>query len=555
MVKPQRRENSELSSTLQQAQLWAEQDATAAIELLERKRKRFKNSPELHESLAYCYEKAGRFVDALKALDRVIELDAATGQTWATSGVLLMKYNEYAQAATALKNAVKAEPKCASYRHDYGNALYHLGNVALAAEQMEQACALTDDLIPWASLATIAPGNPAYSHQDVLRIRQTYAEKLAAIENCTSQTKRGVTNRKPKVAYFSSWFNKENYMKPVWGLINAHDRSQFEIVLLTDTPANNLPGYEPCEQDAIHETGKLSNQQLRDLIQSLDIDILVDLNAYSTIPRLGVFAKPLAPVTIAWFNMYATSGFSGFDYIWGDQVTVRSEEEQAYSEEVLRLPQSYLTFTVSHAAPPVVDPPCLKNGFVTFGSLTSQYKLTDIVFDAWAKILRQVPGSRLFLGNVTLDASCNREYIQEQFHKRGVDPSRLEMKGRAPHREFLEYYNSIDIALDAFPYNGGTTTMEAVWQGVPVITFDGDRWASRTSASILAGSHMMKFVADDLESYVQTAVDLANEKDVSEKLRELRHSTRDQLLKSPACDTKSLARSVEEIFLQITEFV
>jgi predicted O-linked N-acetylglucosamine transferase (SPINDLY family) len=165
--------------------------------------------------------------------------------------------------------------------------------------------------------------------------------------------------------------------------------------------------------------------------------------------------------------------------------------------------------------------------------------------------LRFVPNSRLLLGNVELDSACNRDYVAQRFSQRGIAADRIEFRGRADHRTFLEYYNAFDVALDAFPYNGGTTTMEAIWQGLPVITYIGDRWASRTSASILAGTRMTEFVATSVDGYVRTAVDLACDPQVAERLRSLRHSMRDSLDECPSCDTWALARAMEALYQQI----
>ena len=188
---------------------------------------------------------------------------------------------------------------------------------------------------------------------------------------------------------------------------------------------------------------------------------------------------------------------------------------------------------------------------MTFGSLVTQYKITAPVLDAWAAVLQAVPTARLLLGNTELDSACNRDYVAARFKQRGIDAARIEFRGRADHRTFVEYYNAIDIALDAFPYNGGTTTMEAIWQGLPVITFDGDRWASRTSASILAGTPLTQFVATDVEGYVQTAINLASDPYVAERLRSLRHSMRGLLMDCPACDTQALANAMEALYREI----
>lgn len=527
-------------------------DAARAIEILEAAVQRDPQNPQLLETLAQAYEGGGRIMDALRQLDRIIDIDAATATTWQRTGQLLTNVREYAQALGAFEHSIELDDRNAEVRHDYGRVLYRLGNVASAAKQLEKASELCDDVAPRLALATLAPSNPDYNHADVLRIRQTLAKEFARCAGKPPDAPRRTRSGRLRIGYLSSWFDRENYMKPVWGLINHHDRRQFEIHLFSDTSVGQgIPGYHPCVGDHTHQTQQLQLAELAETIQNAGIDILVDLNAYSTPQRLGLFLSRPAPVTVAWFNMYATSGFPGFDYIIGDHVTVRPGEERHYCEKVLRIPQSYLSFTVTHDAPSVVDPPCCQHGYVTFGSLVTQYKITAPVLDAWSTILHAVPTAKMLLGNADLDSPSNRDYVAESFQRRGIDAARIEFRGRADHRTFLEYYNAIDIALDAFPYNGGTTTMEAIWQGVPVITFDGDRWAARTSASILAGTHLMKFVASDVDGYAQTAIAQASASNVGQRLRSMRQTMRESLVDCPACDTQSLARAMEALYLEI----
>ena len=209
---------------------------------------------------------------------------------------------------------------------------------------------------------------------------------------------------------------------------------------------------------------------------------------------------------------------------------------------------SYLTFQVDHPAPAVVAPPCLENGYLTFGSLASQYKITPAVLDAWADILKRADGSRLLLANPALKSIHNRQYVANQFTQRGVDTNRITLCGPADHLTFLKYYDRIDVALDPFPYNGGTTTMEAIWQGVPVLTYDGDRWASRTSQSLLRRTHLNGFVADAVERMVDLAAHVARSPDTPKHLESLRSHMRPCLQTSPACDTAGLARAMEQFY-------
>ena len=283
---------------------------------------------------------------------------------------------------------------------------------------------------------------------------------------------------KLRVGYCSKFFHAQNWMKPVWGVINHHDREAFEIHLFSDgKPPSAESGYRQNRLDHIHDSRDLSNAELASLVARTGIDILVDLNGYSFQRRLGLFMRRPAPVAISWFNMYATSGVDAFDYVIGDAAVISVSEEQFYCERVLRVPGSYLAYSVLYPVPDVLPPPFLTAGHLTFGSFCSQYKLTDEVIAAWAKILRQAPEAKLFVKNGDLGDATNRAALEERFARWEIAPERLLLDGPAPHQEFLAAYGRVDIALDTFPYNGGTTTMEALWQGVPVLSFNGDRWA------------------------------------------------------------------------------
>jgi predicted O-linked N-acetylglucosamine transferase (SPINDLY family) len=243
--------------------------------------------------------------------------------------------------------------------------------------------------------------------------------------------------------------------------------------------------------------------------------------------------------------MYATTGISSYDYLIGDDHVIPPEEEAFYCEKIVRVPGSYLTFEVTYPVPPVADPPCLANKAITFGCLASQYKITSEVIGVWSRILRQVPDSTLILKNAALATQGVREFVHGLFERHAISPARIRLEGPSDHYRFLEVYREIDIALDTFPYNGGTTTTEAIWQGVPVVAFSGDRWAARTSASILRAAALGELVGQTLEDYISLAISLANSRD---RLVDLRRNMRSRLRESPVCDTESFARNMERLY-------
>jgi predicted O-linked N-acetylglucosamine transferase (SPINDLY family) len=530
-----------------------EERFTDALTCLNQALRKRPEDPAILAKLATTYHRAEQFLPALRAYDHLIELGLADATIWCETGNALTDVGEYAQAIGAYQNSLDLNSNNPEAHHNLSRVLYRLGQVDEAASQLRICASQCDSIDPWLSLATIIPGCPKASQKEILKVRQTFGYKLAECSDIEPLTKtRPVsksTDRVLKIGYLSEYFHSANYMKPVWGLINHHDRTAFEIHLFSDSPADKkLTGYAEHPKDRLHETGTLTNNELIALIQSCEIDILVDLNAYSTAKRLALFLQHASPVVIAWFNMYATSGLPGFDYIIGDDHVVRQGEEPFYTEQVMRLPMSYLTFDVDYATPPVVSPPYLDTGTLTFGSLVSQYKITPMVFDTWAEILKKTENTRLFLANSTLKSKWNREYVRDQFIQRDINPNRLILEGPAEHFDFLQYYNRIDVALDAFPYNGGTTTMEAIWQGIPVLTFQGDRWASRTSQSLLQNTHLGYYVTSNITGLINCAQKMAQDPSTPIRLKQLREKMRDRLQTSSVCDTQALARHMEQLY-------
>jgi protein O-GlcNAc transferase len=516
------------------------------------------DDPVILQELAKAYHRSGDYLPALRTYDRIIGLGAATAETWFAAGNALKEVGEYAQAIGAYENSLKLDGSNPEAHHNFAQVLYRLGDVDRAVGHLESAAEGSDAIASWVSLATAIPGAPGAGLQRIRDTRIRCADKLAGwagvpeVEAVPASRVRPKGSGPLRVGYLSAFFHAENYMKPVWGLINHHERSSFQIHLLSDSPkGSKWQGYDRDPGDRIHETASLDCDQLSALIRELEIDILVDLNGYSVAERLALFIRSPAPVTVAWFNMYATSGLPGFDYIVGDGEVVNPGEEPFFTEKVFPLPVSYLTFQVDHPTPPVVPPPCLKNGYLTFGSLVTQYKITPPVLDTWANILNRAGGSRLLLANAALKSIHNRQYVLDRFAQRGVDTDRITLCGPADYFTFLSYYDRIDVALDAFPYNGGTTTMEAIWQGIPVLTFDGDRWASRTSQTLLRRTHLKEFVADNVEGMVDLAVNLALSPGAFQRLAEIRRQMRTDLRASSACDTPELARSMERFYASL----
>ncbi len=511
------------------------------------------DNPAILEQLAVAYGVNEQLLPALKVYNRLIELGAATAVIMQKAGEALGRVGEYAQAVAALTDSLQQDRSNSETHHLLAQMYYRLGDIDRAIHHLEYAASNSTAIAPWINLATAIPGAPEANLGRIFEIRTQAADKLRQHLGLTGTAAAPRVPRRrhalPRIGYLSAFFHAANYMKPVWGLINHHDRRSFQIHLFSDSPGGEpWEGYRYAPQDHCHDTAGLTNDELALLIADTQVDILVDLNAFSWPDRLALFLSHPAPSVIAWFNMYATSGLPGFDTLVGDDEVLRPGEERFFSEKVHRLPVSCLTFQVAHPTPPIAPPPCLEKRHLTFGSLVSQYKITPPVLDAWATILKQADEARFLLANTALKSPHNRHYVADRFAERGVDPDRLILCGPADHLTYLRYYDRLDVALDAFPYNGGTTTMEAIWQGVPVLACDGDRWAARTSRSILRGTHLQEFVVDGVEEMIELAVRMARSPDTPARLTSLRRHMRSALEASPACDAAALARAMEGLY-------
>jgi protein O-GlcNAc transferase len=506
---------------------------------------------DLHCDLGNALLTLGQLSGARAAYQRSLELNPKLSRTWYAVGCAQSSRKEYATAIVCFRRALETRPNWPEAQHNLGGALFRLGQIEEALGLFRQSATGGDPALPEAAIAVIIPGSPGSDNQAILEARRTWVEHQLAPRPTNKPPSRRVRtlDRPLRIGYISSFFQDHNWMKPVWGLINQHDRQHFEVHLFSDAPASKIRyGYLKHPQDHFYDTTGLSNEALTARIEDAEIDLLVDLNGYSSMQRLPLFTLRPAQVVVGWFNLYATTGMPGYDYLIGDDQVIPPEEEKFYCEKIARVPGSYLTFEVTYPVPPVVDPPCLSRGSITFGSLASQYKITDEVVNAWSRILKQVPTSSLILKNGALVSKGTREFVHGLFERHDVSPGRVRLEGPSDHYQFLETYGEIDIALDTFPYNGGTTTTEAIWQGVPVVTFSGDRWVARTSASILRSGNLGDLVGQGLEDYISLAIGLANSPG---RLLNLRQNMRSRLHHSPVCDTQSFARNMERLYEQM----
>jgi predicted O-linked N-acetylglucosamine transferase (SPINDLY family) len=274
------------------------------------------------------------------------------------------------------------------------------------------------------------------------------------------------------------------------------------------------------------------------------IDILVDLSGHTAHNRLPVFARKPAPVQVTWIGYAGTTGLAAMDYRITDRhLDPPGVTDAQHTEKLVRLPGCNVAFQPPSDAPPINALPALSTGRVTLASLNSPRKITPEAIVLWSRILAARPDARLLLGSANEESL--REDMRSRFAQCGIDPDRIVFEPWRPMAEFLALHHGIDLALDPFPYNGGTTSCHALWMGVPLVTLAGDRTVSRCGASVLARAGLENLVAQDEDDYFECAIHMLSDLPA---LDELRRSMRDRILSTPGNDAIEVTRHLETAY-------
>ena len=286
----------------------------------------------------------------------------------------------------------------------------------------------------------------------------------------------------------------------------------------------------------------LSDECLARLIREDGIDILIDLSGHSAHNRLPMFAWKPAPVQVSWLGYCATTGVTAMDYLIADPWTLPATEEIHFTEKIWRLPETRLCFTAPDVEIEVSSLPVAQNDVVTFGCFNNLSKMNDAVVALWASILRKVVDSRLFLKSGQLGQIATRQAVLQRFAAHGIDEGRLIFEGFSSRADYFSAYHRIDIALDPFPFTGGTTTVDALWMGVPVLTLSGESFIARQGVGLLMNAGLPDWIAADADDYVARAVRHAGD---LRGLAALRSGLRQQVLHSPIFDAQRFAGHFE----------
>jgi predicted O-linked N-acetylglucosamine transferase (SPINDLY family) len=494
------------------------------------------------------YESRGDLPAAAVELEAVLERRPDWADALFNYGAVLKKLMRLDDAESALRRVLAAEP-------GHSRAWRMLGSVLLGQTRTEQALALyraarsrlpgdldleSAELFALLSSESITDEALFARHAAFgTRIEQAYPPRFRPFRNVKS------AGRRLRVGYLSGDFCYHVVTLFTLPVVERHDRSACEVYCYsTGGRVDDYTRELAKRADVWRDVSSLTAPALADAINRDGIDILVDLGGHSGIPQLAVLAQQPAPVQATWLGYLNTTGMTRVHYRISDRhADPPGVTDRLHTEKLARLPHSQWCYRPFLSIACAEAPPSARSGQVTFGSFNQALKLSPAVRRLWADILRRLPGSRLVVLGVA--AGRARDQLVADLVGPGGDRDRVTVEPYVSLQDYFDRLNSVDIALDTTPYSGGTTTCDALWMGVPVLTAPGTRPASRSTASILATAGLPEWIASSHADYVRRAVEFARD---PARLAGLRTSLRERLRRSPLMDEAGFVRDLESAY-------
>jgi predicted O-linked N-acetylglucosamine transferase (SPINDLY family) len=542
---------------------------------------------EAHHQLGNALKSAGRYHEAATSLSEAARLEPDNAAIWFNLGVACLESKAFQEAIDCFRRAIQLRPDDAETHNILGHALFSQGRISEAKRHLLEAIKLQPD--------------HAFAHNNLARALRAQGRQTDAIAHYRAALERAPTAATHSNLLYalnflsdfppeelwsahcrwndlygepqrSTWLPHQNVPSPERRLrigyvspdlanhavafflepvLIAHDREQFEVfaysnALVGDNVTERLRAQTEYWRDIAH----LSDEAVATLIRQDGIDILVDLAGHTARNRLPVFARKPAPIQVTWLGYPNTTGLTAIDYRITEPISDPvGQTDGWHSEQLMRLPGPFSCYLPPQTSPPVAPLPAAVSSHVTFGCFNNFAKVTPRVVDLWARLLKEMPEARLFLKSSGLNDPETAGQIHENFAQHGVSPERIELNGeRLAVADHLGLYRLVDVALDTFPYNGTTATCEALWMGVPVVTFAGRTHVSRVSASLLTHLGWNEWIANTPDDYVAKCCALVRD---SSRLAAIRGELRERMRQSSLCNAPLFTRNLEAAFQEM----
>ena len=535
-------------------------------------------------NLAATQIKLKKFDLALHNYLIALELDPADFETWSNKGLTLHELKRYDEAIAHYDKALSLKPDYAEGWSNKGYTLHELKRFNEAIAHYDKALSLKPDIdwmsgdllhtkmkiCSWSGLAesleeiskkvaanekVAAPFPPLALSDDALlhkKCSEIYIQSRYPFNPSLEPIPKRPQSQKIRVGYFSADFHNHATGYLMAELFELHNKGHFELIGFSFGPIANDEMRQRLEKsfDQFIEIGRKSDVEVARLSRDLNIDIAVDLKGFTRDARTGIFAHRAAPIQVNYLGYPGTMGADYIDYIIADKILISPKLQSCYSEKVIYLPNSYQVndskrlisdrkFTRQELGLPL-------NGFI-FCCFNNNYKILPATFEGWMRILKAVEGSILWLFQ---DNSWAAENLKKEAEKQGIAPNRLVFAECLPLPEHLARHRQADLFLDTFPYNAHTTTSDALWTGLPVLTLMGSSFASRVAASLLNAVGLPELITSTQEEYEALAIDLALSPN---KLADIKLKLAKNRLTAPLFDTPLFTKNLESAYIKMYE--
>lgn len=523
------------------------EDSIAALETA------LKHKPDFAEAqltLGCAYEELGKEHQALQHYQASLAINPSYAWAHINLGALHYRGGRMGDALAEFRLAEQENPILAMAHSWLAKILREMGYSTEALDHIRRAHDLSPNHAAYHSALLFGLNCAAGIPTDELFTEHVaFAQRHCAyIKQKTNHSNQPDPERRLRIGYVSGDFIGHPVALFLEPLLQSHARDQVEVFCYhnnpeTDVVTTRLKGKSDQWRDIAH----LDDVATANLIQRDQIDILVDLSGHTNLNRLLLFAHKPAPVQATWLGYLGTTGLSVMDYRICDTYTdpVGLTEAQ-HTERLARLPNSQWCYAPLVHLPPVTGLPMSANGYLTLGSFNNLSKLNGEVISLWARVLQALPDARLLIAAVPDQESS--DHLTTQFAYYGIAQGRLTFRSRQIPAEYFASYNEIDIVLDPFPYNGGTTSLDALLMGVPIVALAGERSISRGGVSILSNLGLGEFIATTPEDYIRIVRDLAS---TPARLARLRSTLRSRMKLSPLMDVQRFTHDIEQLYRQM----
>ncbi len=538
---------------------------------------------EAHNNLATALQAQGKLSDAVTSYETAIELKPNYAEAHCNLGTVLAALGDNPAAITRYRLAISMAPDYADAHSNLGNLLQSCGQLGAAHESYTKALSLTPDsatahrnlggvfqemgehdaaIESLQHALTLKPDcaiaqfmllftlnyHPDKSAQEIFAAYRDYDQRVG-LPLRSSWREHGNSrdsSKRLKVGYVSPDFRQHAVRHFLEPLLAHHDKRQVEVFAYAELSMEDAmtARYRGFADHWVPTVG-LTDEMLAERIRADEIDILIDLAGQTAKNRLGVFARKPAPVSMSWLGFGYTTGLSAIDYMLTDSASTPEGSEDLFAEQPWRLTTPGYAYRPANGMGHVSSLPAQDRGFITFGTLTRSVRINHRSIRVWSQILHRLPGARLVVDSSNYRDESMRNALLDKFSAHGIGPERLELGFHSPPWDVLR---GMDIGLDCFPHNSGTTLFESLYMGVPYVTLAGRPSVGRLGSSILQGVGHPEWIADSEDEYVELAVALASD---LPKLAALRAGLRAQMQASAVMDEPAFARKLETAYREM----